>query len=66
MGRLVTTVLLCAASMIGAAMMASQGFGPDPLLDEDEAALSAGCESLDNEHARIDCRDLKSRITSRP
>jgi hypothetical protein len=59
-----TTVLLCAASMIGAAMMASQGFGPDPLLDEEDAALSAECESLDDEHARIDCRDLNSRTTS--
>jgi len=66
MGKLLTTVLLCAASMIGAAMIASQGFGPDPLLDEEDAALSAECASLDDEHARIDCLALKSRTTSRP
>jgi hypothetical protein len=65
MGKLLTTVLLCAASMIGAAMIGSQGFGPDPLLDEEDAALSADCESIADEQARIDCVALKSRTTSR-
>ena len=66
MGKLLTTVLLCAASMIGAAMMASQGFGPDPLLDEEDAVLSAECAALEDEHARIDCLALTSRTISRP
>lgn len=65
MGRWLTTVMLCAASMIGAAMIASQGFGPDPLLDDADTALSVECDSLTDEHARADCFDLKSRVASR-
>jgi UPF0716 family protein affecting phage T7 exclusion len=34
MGKWITTVLLCAASMLGAALIASQGFRPDPLPQE--------------------------------
>ena len=65
MGRLITTVMLCAASMIGSAMIASQGFGPDPVPVEEDALLYAECESLDDDHARRDCLDLKSRSESR-
>lgn len=61
MGKLLTTVMLCAASMIGAALMAGQGFGPEPIPDEEGAALYAECQALDDEHARLDCLDLRSR-----
>jgi UPF0716 family protein affecting phage T7 exclusion len=54
MGRWITTALLCAASMIGSAMIASQGFGPDP----SEAASAAECRSLPDDHATKDCLDL--------
>ncbi|HEX4913481.1 MAG TPA: hypothetical protein VFV51_05975 [Vicinamibacterales bacterium] len=53
MGKWITTALLCAASMIGSAMIASQGFGPDPLPDESAAIVE--CESLADDHARQDC-----------
>lgn len=66
MGKLLTTVMLCAASMIGAAMIASQGFAPDPVPHEADAFRYAECETLDDEHARLDCRELKSRQASRP
>jgi hypothetical protein len=65
MGRLLTTVLLCAASMIGAAAIASQGFGPDPIIERNDAALATECESLEDEHARRDCLALKFRQASR-
>jgi hypothetical protein len=53
MGKWFTTALLCAASMIGSAMIASQGFGPDPV-PADTAAV-AECEALADDHAREDC-----------
>lgn len=56
MGKWITTALLCAASMIGSAMIASQGFGPEPLAQE--SASVAECESLTDDHARQDCLDL--------
>lgn len=65
MGKLMTTVMLCAASMIGSALIASQGFGPDPVPHEEDASLYAECEALDDEHARLDCLELKSSHTSR-
>jgi hypothetical protein len=65
MGRLLTTVLLCGASMLGSAMIASQGFAPDPVLQEDDASRIAQCEALDDENARRDCLDLQSRQVSR-
>ena len=65
MGRLMTTVMLCAASMIGSALIASQGFAPDPMAVEEDASLYTECEALDDEHARRDCRDLSSRQESR-
>ena len=65
MGKLLTTVMLCGASMIGSALIAGQGFGPEPVPDEEDAALYAECEALDDEHARVDCLELKSRDTSR-
>jgi len=52
MGRGVTTGMLCAASMIGSALIASQGFRPDPIAVEEDASLSARCEALDDDHAR--------------
>jgi len=65
MGKLLTTVMLCAASMIGAALIGSQGFGPDPVPQEEDAAFYAECAAVDDEHARRDCLELKSRHTSR-
>ena len=61
MGKLLTTVILCAVSMIGAALIAGQGFGPEPVADEQDASLYAACAALDDEHARLDCLDLKAR-----
>ena len=65
MGRWMTTVMLCAASMIGSALIASQGFAPDPVPVEEDASHYTDCESLDDDHARRDCLDLKSRQVSR-
>lgn len=65
MGKLLTTVMLCAASMIGAAVIGSQGFAPDPLPQEEDASLVAECNALDDEHARIDCLELRVRPASR-
>lgn len=65
MGKFTTTVVLCAASMIGAALIGSQGFEPDPVAFEEDASLRAECEALNDEHARLDCVDLKSRTTFR-
>lgn len=56
MGRWITTALLCVASMAGSALIASQGFGPDPL-PQDTVSL-AECESLADQHARQDCLEL--------
>jgi UPF0716 family protein affecting phage T7 exclusion len=56
MGKWITTALLCAASMVGSAMIASQGFGPDPL--PQDAAAIAQCQSLADDHAREDCLEL--------
>lgn len=53
MGKWITTVLLCAASMIGAALIASQGFGPDPL--PQETTLQNACDDIADRHAREDC-----------
>ncbi len=65
MGRLLTTVLLCAASMLGSAMIASHGFGPDPVPYEEDASRVADCEAVTDDHARRDCVDLRSRQVSR-
>ena len=65
MGKLLTTVMLCAVSMIGSALIATQGFRPDPVPNQEDASLYAECEALDDDHARLDCVDLKSRQTSR-
>ena len=54
MGRWITTALLCAASMIGAALIASQGFRPDPL--SPETTLQKSCDDISESHAREDCR----------
>ena len=56
MGKWITTALLCAASMIGAALIGSQGFRPEPL--SAESASVAECEALADDHARQDCVDL--------
>jgi hypothetical protein len=56
MGRWITTALLCAVSMLGAAMIASQGFGPDPL--PEETTFQSRCNDLDDDHAREDCLEL--------
>jgi hypothetical protein len=56
MGKWVVTALLCAASMLGSALMASQGFRPDPV--PDNTASAAECASLADHHARQDCVDL--------
>jgi hypothetical protein len=56
MGKWITTALLCAASMIGSALIASGGFGPDPL--PEESASVAQCQSLADDHAREDCLKL--------
>ena len=55
MGKWITTALLCAVSMLGAAMIASQGFRPDPLpLD----TTSVACGDIQDDHAREDCLEL--------
>jgi hypothetical protein len=56
MGKWITTALLCAASMLGAAMIASQGFHPDPL--PPETASRAACADIADDHAREDCLRL--------
>ncbi len=58
MGKIATTVMLCAASMVGSALIAGQGFHPDPVPTEDEASRHAECQSIEDEHARADCIDL--------
>jgi hypothetical protein len=56
MGKWITTALLCAASMLGSALIASQGFRPDPI--PEDTASAAKCASLADDHARQDCIDL--------
>jgi hypothetical protein len=56
MGKWITTALLCAASMLGSAIIASQGFHPDPV--PESATSAAECASLADAHARQDCMDL--------
>jgi hypothetical protein len=53
MGRWLTTALLCAASMLGSALLAGQGFRPDPI--PAESASAAECVSLADGQARQDC-----------
>jgi hypothetical protein len=53
MGKWITTALLCAASMLGGALMASQGFGPDPL--PQETAFQKACDDISDPHGREDC-----------
>jgi hypothetical protein len=59
MGKWITTALLCAASMIGSALIASQGFGPDPI--PEDTATVAECASLTDDHARQDCIELSDQ-----
>lgn len=58
MGKVATTVMLCAASMIGSALIASQGFKPDPVPAEEDASRRAECSTIDDAHARQDCIEL--------
>jgi UPF0716 family protein affecting phage T7 exclusion len=53
MGRWITTALLCAASMVGAALIGSQGFRPDPL--PQETTLQEACDDAADAQAREDC-----------
>jgi UPF0716 family protein affecting phage T7 exclusion len=53
MGKWITTALLCAASMIGAALIASQGFHPDPL--PQETTLQKACDDISDSDARDEC-----------
>lgn len=65
MGKLITTVMLCAVSMIGSALLGSQGFAPDPIPVEEDALISAECDAIDDDHARRDCLDVNTRQVSR-
>ena len=56
MGRWITTALLCATSMLGAAMIASQGFRPDPL----PAAQQPACDDSPDDYEREDCLRLSN------
>jgi hypothetical protein len=58
MGKVATTVMLCAASMLGSALIAGQGFHPDPLPAEEDASRHAECSTLDDAHERQDCLAL--------
>ena len=53
MGKWITTALLCAASMFGAALIGSQGFRPDPL--PQETTLQKACDDISDRDAREDC-----------
>ena len=53
MGKWITTALLCAASMLGSALIASQGFRPDPL--PEDTTTAAECAKIPDDHARQDC-----------
>jgi hypothetical protein len=56
MGKWITTILLCAASMLGSALIASQGFRPDPA--PEDTASAAECATIADDHARADCIEL--------
>ena len=56
MGKWITTALLCAASMLGSALIASQGFRPDPI--PEDTASAAECAAIADDHARQDCIEL--------
>jgi hypothetical protein len=56
MSKWITTVLLCGASMVGSALIASQGFRPDPI--PEDTASAAECASIADDHARQDCIEL--------
>ena len=58
MGKWITTALLCAASMLGAALMASQGFRPDPL--PQQSTFQQSCDDISDSHAREDCLELST------
>lgn len=58
MGKVATTVMLCAASMLGSALFAGQGFHPDPVPAEEDASRHAECSAIDDAHARQDCLAL--------
>ncbi|HJU42690.1 MAG TPA: hypothetical protein VJ691_07735 [Vicinamibacterales bacterium] len=58
MGKWITTALLCAASMVGAALIASQGFHPDPL--PEETTLQEACDDIQDRDARADCLKLSN------
>ena len=62
MGKWITTVLLCGASMLGAALIAGQGFRPDPLPQETE--LQTRCSDHKDDHARAACLDEARRAQS--
>jgi hypothetical protein len=55
MNKWITTALLCAASMLGSALIASQGFRPDPV--PEHTTTAAECASIADDHARQDCID---------
>jgi hypothetical protein len=55
MGKWITTALLCAASMLGSALIASQGFHPDPI--PEDTTTTTACASIDDDRARQDCID---------
>ena len=66
MGRLLSTALLCLLSMIGSALIASQGFRPDPIAAEAPIVNHEACESIDNDADRRDCIDRESdRLSQR-
>jgi len=56
MSKWITTALLCAVSMLGSALIASQGFSPDPL--PEDTASAAACAAIADDHARQDCIEL--------
>jgi hypothetical protein len=58
MGKWITTALLCAASMIGSALIASQGFRPDSLPQDPRSHVS--CDEITDDHAREDCLELSN------
>lgn len=56
MGRWIVTALLCAASMLGSALIASQGFRPDPL--PEDRPVPSECAAIIDDHAREDCQQM--------
>ena len=55
MGKWITTALLCAASMLGSALLASQGFRPDPI--PSDTASVAACDAIADDRTREECVD---------